>query len=316
MDNQDKIFEQIKTAAQKAEHKDFPSMEKVWSRVEEKIDAKVLETKNKLWKKIALAASVLLIISLGYQFIKSDKKTILPKNELVGIDTVQSIVPKPILEKKAVVESEIIKKDADKILNRQIATQTKLAVNDNKTPESVKTDKVTDAVMMNEISADKKSGIGQSQNTDSRYLLKRRIFDAISVHHTPESSNLENTKKEAKAATQKLPPLVVINGKAIANKSENRNSTSGEQEFSELDKDEIESVVLLKEPLYIINGVYYSEQDLFGSNPSSPYAPLDKQEIKTITILQDEEATSVYGEKGKKGVVIITTKTGKPVAPK
>ena len=61
MDNQDKIFDKIKTASQKAETMDFPGMEKVWARVDEKLDKKALKTKNKLWKKIAIAASVLLL---------------------------------------------------------------------------------------------------------------------------------------------------------------------------------------------------------------------------------------------------------------
>ena len=78
----------------------------------------------------------------------------------------------------------------------------------------------------------------------------------------------------------------------------------------------LHSLVVLDAPLYIIDGIYYSEQDLFGKKPTSPYAPLDNQEIKTITILQDLEATSKYGEKGKKGVVIITTKNGKPALKK
>lgn len=51
MDNQDKIFDKIKTASQKAETMDFPGMEKVWARVDEKLDKKALKTKNKLWKK-------------------------------------------------------------------------------------------------------------------------------------------------------------------------------------------------------------------------------------------------------------------------
>ena len=59
----------------------------------------------------------------------------------------------------------------------------------------------------------------------------------------------------------------------------------------------------------------YSEEELFGPNPTSPYSPLNKQLIETISILQDEKAVSIYGEKGKNGVVIITTKDGKP-APK
>ena len=48
MDYQDKLFEQIKEAERNAENQDFPAMEKVWSRLEEKLDkkeAKKQETK-------------------------------------------------------------------------------------------------------------------------------------------------------------------------------------------------------------------------------------------------------------------------------
>jgi hypothetical protein len=89
-----------------------------------------------------------------------------------------------------------------------------------------------------------------------------------------------------------------------------------QRELPNLEPSNVESLVILDDPLYIIDGIYYSENDLFGKNPTSPYAPLNEQEIKTITILQDLEATEKYGEKGKKGVVIITTKTGKPAQKK
>ncbi len=74
----------------------------------------------------------------------------------------------------------------------------------------------------------------------------------------------------------------------------------------------IEDISFLRNPLYLINGREYSEEELFGSNPTSPYAPLNKQEIETIVILQEKEAVPVYGEKGRKGVVIVSTKNGKP----
>ena len=46
MDNNDTLFNQIKSAAKNAESQEFPGMEKVWSRVEDKLDNKVL-TKQK-----------------------------------------------------------------------------------------------------------------------------------------------------------------------------------------------------------------------------------------------------------------------------
>ena len=108
-------------------------------------------------------------------------------------------------------------------------------------------------------------------------------------------------------------PLVVVNGQALTAKKSKALGSTGAEVASNLEKDTVESILVLKEPLYIINDVEYSEEELFGTNPTSPYAPLNKQEIKTINILQNDEAITIYGDKGKKGVVIITTKNRKPV---
>ena len=64
MENNDKIFEQFKKAADNVAPKDFSSMENVWSRVEEKLDNKVLKKETKIWKKIAVAAVLLMSFSL------------------------------------------------------------------------------------------------------------------------------------------------------------------------------------------------------------------------------------------------------------
>ena len=64
MEQNDKIFEQFKNLAQSSEVPPFSSIDKVWDKVEHKLDKKVLKKENKLWKKIAVAASVLLIISI------------------------------------------------------------------------------------------------------------------------------------------------------------------------------------------------------------------------------------------------------------
>ena len=41
-----------------------------------------------------------------------------------------------------------------------------------------------------------------------------------------------------------------------------------------------------------------------------------RDRIESISILPPEKAVSIYGEKGKKGVVIVTTKDGKPLPKK
>ena len=80
------------------------------------------------------------------------------------------------------------------------------------------------------------------------------------------------------------------------------------ESLSSLNPDDIDSIIELKEPIYFINGVEYSEESLFGENPTSPYAPLTKQKIEKIEIIQPADAVKIYGKKGEKGVVIISIK--------
>ncbi|RZM11187.1 MAG: SusC/RagA family TonB-linked outer membrane protein, partial [Pedobacter sp.] len=67
-------------------------------------------------------------------------------------------------------------------------------------------------------------------------------------------------------------------------------------------------------PLYVIDGFPVSENGRgqagfpVGSNPLNTINPSD---IESIDILKDASATAIYGSRGAKGVIIITTKSGK-----
>ncbi len=61
------------------------------------------------------------------------------------------------------------------------------------------------------------------------------------------------------------------------------------------------------EPLYIIDGVQ-ADKNLFNG--------LSTQDILNITILKDAASTAIYGSSGANGVVIITTRKGRPGAPR
>lgn len=87
MENQDKLYNQFKSAVENAEKKDFPAMESVWNRVEQKLDTKVLKKETKLWKKLAVAASVLLVATLGYHFWK-DENVIIDNSKIVNQDSI------------------------------------------------------------------------------------------------------------------------------------------------------------------------------------------------------------------------------------
>ncbi len=324
MDNQDKLFDKIKQASQNAEFKDFPGMEKVWSRVEEKLDKKEDKKTIALWKKIAVAASLLLLISLGSQFLRTDKNVANEDSKVVIQETEKNESQKPLLDQKNTIpssDSEIVSnEEAVKILDTQIKKQEKVAVQETKdipkaiTPPPIVTERANyDAIMAAPSPIRAEEEAKEEENVRAKSKAQTEPSAAYSKK-ARESFSVSSADKVTQSS-RKSTPLVILNGNAMAHSDDAKKDKMMRDELPNLNPENVDSLVVLDEPLYIIDGIYYSENDLFGKNPTSPYAPLDKQDIKTITILQDLEATEKYGEKGKKGVVIITTKNGRP-APK
>ncbi len=80
------------------------------------------------------------------------------------------------------------------------------------------------------------------------------------------------------------------------------------------------------EPLYVVDGVIVNTatQDntnslRVGTNPGNSYqeaqnglTAINPQDIESIEILKDASATAIYGSRGANGVVLITTKQGRP----
>ncbi|RDY57833.1 SusC/RagA family TonB-linked outer membrane protein [Flagellimonas nanhaiensis] len=75
----------------------------------------------------------------------------------------------------------------------------------------------------------------------------------------------------------------------------------------------------VSDPLFIIDGVPYSSQSLGSNDVSgqiftgniSPLNAINPNDIKSIEVLKDADATAIYGSRGANGVVLITTKKGK-----
>lgn len=324
MDNQDKLFDKIKQASQNAEFKDFPGMEKVWLRVEEKLDKKEDKKTIALWKKIAIAASLLLLISLGSQFLHTDKNVANEDTNVVIQETEKEQIQKPLLDQKNTAPSNdsgiVSNEEAVEIIENQTKKKDAVAVQEKKTPNIETTVALADKKIISEplyvppVAA--ASIREQNFEEEDNIASNKEVTSEMGYSKNPqrESAKAAFAEKSALKA-KKSAPLVILNGNAMAHSNEAKKDKMMRDELPNLNPENVDSLVVLDEPLYIIDGIYYSENDLFGNNPTSPYAPLDKQDIKTITILQDLEATEKYGEKGKKGVVIITTKTGKP-APK
>jgi Ca-activated chloride channel family protein len=189
MENQDKIFEQFKDASKKAETKDFPAMEKVWNRVEEKLDKKDDKKTIALWKKIGIAASLLLFFSLGYQFLKTDETTIdTPKNPIVTEEKENTISNS---EKKAVVDNSDITVKPEK-------TETKTSKTIKSKAVSIKTD---DAVAVAE----------DTKETEEVYSKAAEIAGVEITQAEPKAETL----KEAKIIVAETKTDPVTNEKTV-----------------------------------------------------------------------------------------------------
>lgn len=83
-------------------------------------------------------------------------------------------------------------------------------------------------------------------------------------------------------------------------------------------------------PLYIVDGIpyqggaYTSRNSTLGANTLGGTAGqggdalslINPQDIESVTVLKDASATAIYGTRAADGVIIITTKKGKPGSPK
>ncbi len=323
MNSEDKIYNKIRNASHKGE-KDFPGMDKVWNRVEEKLDNTIVVQKKNTWQKLAIAATVLLSFSIIYQFVSNDEtieNKVINNNTnpiIVSNDSVKKIIDKA---KEVVVDNSDPKKPTNDV--NPYNNFGSISAESNNDSETITID--DSAVKM----ALKEEDLNQEEKGLISNELNRKIttendisFRNSALNFSSSNSNngylAPNKKYEAPAkdvkskyrapklkSAQQNKDLVVIDGVAM---DKNYNA---DKELAKLDIDDITTTVLTN-PLYIINGVEYTEESLFGKNPTSPYAPLDKQKITSTNILQPADATKIYGKKGEKGIVIITTKDGKP----
>jgi Ca-activated chloride channel family protein len=294
MENQDKLYEQFRDASQKSEAKDFPVMEKVWNRVEEKLDQKEDRKGIVLWKKIAVAASLLLFLSLGYQFLKSNNKVspnLTPEKNVV-------IQENPPVSAPAETPT-IIKKDAEIILKKQIANPNTVAVSD--------------------VGHDEKEIVVEEDN--SIYALDEIVLEAPPIVRTKKSLAYSSTvvasesveisskgrkdKKSKKESTQnaKAAPnpglLQSLQGHAAGVNIGYASNQPGSSQNIVLRG--ISSINGNTDPLYVIDGVPTNGDALRKLDPNS---------IESITVLKDASATAIYGSRATNGAIVITSKSG------
>ena len=288
MNNQDKIFEKIRNHAFEQEGLDFDSKDKIWDRIATNLDQKNQQSNAEQWKKIAIAASILLFVSLGYIFMNNQNET---NNATVNHTKNQELIPntnpKVIAEKPA----EIIEKPS--------------VINEIKPEDIVKTDAIV-AVTKDEMRSSSKTE--ELMKLSNKLHLPTAFETRLASKSRSDVTATDSLIKPKAVELQANPPLLVIDGSVVKTSKK----ATKEDILNDIANDEAQEVLVLDEPLYIINGEEFTEESLFGKNPTSKYAPLSKQKIISLELMEEAEAFAKYGDKAKKGVVIIKTKNGIP----
>jgi hypothetical protein len=319
MKNEEKIYQKIKNASNKTEETSFPGMDKVWNRVEEKLDTKIIKKKSEVWKKLAIAASFLLFFTVGIQLFNTQKELTEPIEPKMNIEPttekVQDHIENRLDEEK--IETIEVSPEVESFANttdiqanttepKAIISESKAESHDDVPTNAQKDKKIIEnaktSLVAEEITADvqlmsKKEAVGKgyynsASSNNVFYPSKGKVYAARSSNMKYE---LQINEKES-SIQSKSNDLVLIDGYLSDKKKEDLNS------------DEMEEMVELKNPIYIINGEEFSEESLFGEKPTSKYAPLTNQKIDSIKVYLPEEAKPIYGKKGKNGVVIISIK--------
>ncbi len=202
--------------------------------------------------------------------------------------------------------------------------------------KEVKTIIVTSVTKKEDDKGAKGESFGISYNFDTRDTTNKGFAVSYSIKNKEEKDGISKIKITSFSGKQEdsIKPLIIINGKEV-----------DEQTMNALNPESVISINVIKDkkindkygdkgkygviiistktpseknivirgvgsisskdtPLYSIDGVVCDDSLTLNS--------LNTESIESITVLKGAGATSIYGEKGKNGAILITLKKGKP----
>ena len=186
MGTEEKLYKKIQQATENAEQKDFPGMEKIWARVEDKLETQTLQKEKHLWKKLAVAASIILVGTLTLFLLQEKENVVVPENTVTTIDSSKNTIPTPESANGFVNTTPEIKKEAEQILQQQIVIQNNIVINDTINYKSKKEVVLSAPIAMEEVQEVAKTSLVPSYNNsmsnsattnNSGYLAKVILYD-------------------------------------------------------------------------------------------------------------------------------------------
>lgn len=321
MENQD-IDKMFSEAGKSAEEKPtFPNFEKVWQNVEEKLDKK--EQKKRiipLWLPYGMVAG--LALTFGVLHFVNDKETkiepqIASNDYGKPINPTQIEPPKKVEEINKTFEENWVKSplktvEAKDIIAYQEAPNVAVAppmIYQNSSPVA---DAIAPTVQyeVNEIKAEPNSIVD-----NKRIRVEQEMLDNMASQQSQKDIESVVVVGYGRAKKKEIAGSInLISSNQIENRPNSnfldaiQGTASGVQiatakgipgSSPNIKIRGIASLTSNNQALYVIDGIPYEKASL---------ANIDPNKIKDVQVLKDSSATSLYGSRGKNGVVVIKTK--------
>ena len=299
--NIDQLFSDESKKAE--ENTTFPSFEKVWEKVENRLDEVENTTKKRIipiWLPYSIAAS--LVFTFGIMYFFNQKETISNHSNIASNGS-NELIDNQIF-KNNLDSAKIAKLDQSIKQNIKESHLNETSKNDNIVKTKISLPQVLGASKIsnqenvssyNNAEADKTKEI--AVNDDNQIMLaKAAPSPKVESNASIESEGIIETKKYKSAEVSRMS----LNNQKT---SEQLTAMAEQPSFSDYvvnnDEDFKISRKHASEPLYIVDGYVADAKFLKNYN---------KRKITSLNIVEGDNAKKLYGNLAKKGVVVITTK--------
>ena len=299
--NIDQLFNDESKKAE--ENTTFPSFEKVWEKVENRLDKVENTTKKRIipiWLPYSIAAS--LVFTFGIMYFFNQKETISNHSNIASNGS-NELIDNQIF-KNNLDSAKIAKLDQSIKQNIKESHLNETSKNDNIVKTKISLPQVLGASKISNqenvssyINAEADKAKEIAINDDNQIMLAKAAPSPVVENTTSlESEGIIETKKYKSAEVSRMS----LNNQKT---SEQLTAMAEQSSFSDYvvnnDEDFKISRKHASEPLYIVDGYVADAKFLKNYN---------KRKITSLNIVEGDNAKKLYGNLAKKGVVVITTK--------
>ena len=299
--NIDQLFSDESKKAE--ENTTFPSFEKVWEKVENRLDEVENTTKKRIipiWLPYSIAAS--LVFTFGIMYFFNQKETISNYSNIASNGS------------NELIDNQNFKNNLDSAKIAKLDQSIKQNIKESHLNETSKNDNIVKTkISLPQALAD--HSISNQENVSSYSNAEADRAKEIAINHdkqimlakaapSPVVENTTSLESEGIIETKKYKSAEVSRMSLNNQKTSEQLTAMAEQpSFSDYvvnnDEDFKISRKHASEPLYIVDGYVADAKFLKNYN---------KRKITSLNIVEGDNAKKLYGNLAKKGVVVITTK--------